>query len=269
MLMIDPTHFDPLLPKEIGNACFRIRDDPVAGRRISMGSLVGRCQAACRARRASGPRQTCRRPTTCAGRPMARPMARAVRGRANTRAAWPSSSAGSSTRASATRTGASPPTRSFCNVRTRETKSSFRQLDSTVELLNAQGLGLPRRNRFPTRRHSPRSVRLGSGVGIFSDRRLGRQRHRARHVVDGHQRRRIGLPRRPTAEARYTSALHLAEINVRRQWCDGLTLLVGFRTGELNELYSASGIGTQRSGAHQPEHQHLQPSVRVPSRRRL
>ena len=42
--------------------------------------------------------------------------------------------------------------------------------------------------------------------------------------------------------AQYRSALHLAEINLRRQWgCDGLTLLIGFRTGELDELYAASG----------------------------
>ena len=44
------------------------------------------------------------------------------------------------------------------------------------------------------------------------------------------------------AEAHYRSAIHLAEINLRRQWCDGLTLLVGFRTGELNEFYSGAGL---------------------------
>ena len=44
-------------------------------------------------------------------------------------------------------------------------------------------------------------------------------------------------------EANYRSAIHLAEINLRRQWCDGLTLLVGFRTGELDELYTADGFG--------------------------
>ena len=43
-------------------------------------------------------------------------------------------------------------------------------------------------------------------------------------------------------EAHYRSAIHLAEVNLRRQWCDGLTLLVGFRAGELDEIYSASGL---------------------------
>jgi hypothetical protein len=45
--------------------------------------------------------------------------------------------------------------------------------------------------------------------------------------------------------AEYKSAIHLAEINVRWQWFDGMTLLAGFRTGELNELYSAYGIGAR------------------------
>jgi hypothetical protein len=40
-------------------------------------------------------------------------------------------------------------------------------------------------------------------------------------------------------QAHYGSAIHLAEINLRKQWDDGLTVLVGFRTGELDELYSA------------------------------
>ena len=44
-------------------------------------------------------------------------------------------------------------------------------------------------------------------------------------------------------EAHYKSAIHLAEINLRREWCDGLTLLIGFRAGELNELYTAYGVG--------------------------
>jgi hypothetical protein len=47
-------------------------------------------------------------------------------------------------------------------------------------------------------------------------------------------------------EAHYRSAIHLAEINLRRQWCDGLTLLVGFRAGELDEIYSASGLDANR-----------------------
>jgi hypothetical protein len=47
------------------------------------------------------------------------------------------------------------------------------------------------------------------------------------------------------AQARYSSALHFAEINLKREWCDGLTLLAGFRLGELNEIYSAGGIGAR------------------------
>jgi hypothetical protein len=46
-------------------------------------------------------------------------------------------------------------------------------------------------------------------------------------------------------EAHYTSRIYLAEVNLRRQWCDGLTVLVGFRAGELNESYTASGVGTR------------------------
>ena len=42
-------------------------------------------------------------------------------------------------------------------------------------------------------------------------------------------------------QANYMSAIHLAEINLRRQWFDGFTVLVGFRTGELDELYTAGG----------------------------
>jgi hypothetical protein len=43
-----------------------------------------------------------------------------------------------------------------------------------------------------------------------------------------------------TTLARYWSALHLAELNVRRQWCEGLTLLAGFRAGELDEIFTLS-----------------------------
>ena len=50
------------------------------------------------------------------------------------------------------------------------------------------------------------------------------------------------------ASARYISALYMGEINVRREWLDGLTLLAGFRMGELDERYQAVGTG-QRSGS--------------------
>jgi hypothetical protein len=46
-------------------------------------------------------------------------------------------------------------------------------------------------------------------------------------------------------EAHYKSAIHLAEINVRRQWCEGLTLLAGFRAGEVNEFYDEAGLGAR------------------------
>ena len=45
------------------------------------------------------------------------------------------------------------------------------------------------------------------------------------------------------ASARYISALYLGEINVRREWLDGLTLLAGFRMGELDERYQTVGTG--------------------------
>jgi hypothetical protein len=50
-----------------------------------------------------------------------------------------------------------------------------------------------------------------------------------------------GGPRTPDVSARYWSALHLAELNIRRQCCDRLTLLAGFRTGELDETYDVTG----------------------------
>jgi hypothetical protein len=42
---------------------------------------------------------------------------------------------------------------------------------------------------------------------------------------------------------RYSSALRLAEINLRRQCVEGFTLLAGFRAGELDEAYNATGLG--------------------------
>ncbi len=41
--------------------------------------------------------------------------------------------------------------------------------------------------------------------------------------------------------ARYTSAIYSGELNVRRQYTDWLTLLAGFRMGELNEHYLGEG----------------------------
>jgi len=46
-------------------------------------------------------------------------------------------------------------------------------------------------------------------------------------------------------QARYTSQLHIGELNLRHEWLDGLTLLVGLRLGELDELYSATGLGAR------------------------
>jgi hypothetical protein len=43
-------------------------------------------------------------------------------------------------------------------------------------------------------------------------------------------------------EARYTSALYNGEVNLRRQWTDWLTLVVGYRMGQLNERYLGSGL---------------------------
>jgi hypothetical protein len=41
--------------------------------------------------------------------------------------------------------------------------------------------------------------------------------------------------------ARYTSALYSGEVNLRRECCDWLTVLAGFRMGQLNEHYRGSG----------------------------
>jgi hypothetical protein len=43
------------------------------------------------------------------------------------------------------------------------------------------------------------------------------------------------------ASARYTSAIYLGEVNVRQQVNEWLTLLAGFRMGELDERYCATG----------------------------
>jgi hypothetical protein len=45
-----------------------------------------------------------------------------------------------------------------------------------------------------------------------------------------------------SATIRYTSGLHLGEINLRREWFDGLTLLAGFRMGELDEHYGVNAV---------------------------
>ena len=47
------------------------------------------------------------------------------------------------------------------------------------------------------------------------------------------------------AQARYTSAFYVGEINLRREWFDGLTLLAGFRMGELDEFYGSYGLGAR------------------------
>ena len=46
------------------------------------------------------------------------------------------------------------------------------------------------------------------------------------------------------ATALYTSAIYMGDVNVRWQWLDWLTLLSGFRMGQLNEHYHAAGTGT-------------------------
>lgn len=46
------------------------------------------------------------------------------------------------------------------------------------------------------------------------------------------------------ASARYTSAIYLGELNVRQQVNEWLTFLAGFRVGELDERYRATGTET-------------------------
>ncbi|MBN1393764.1 MAG: hypothetical protein JW959_01850 [Pirellulales bacterium] len=46
--------------------------------------------------------------------------------------------------------------------------------------------------------------------------------------------------------ARYRSGLYVGEVNVRWQWLDWLTLLSGFRMGELNEQYLALGTHSRQ-----------------------
>jgi hypothetical protein len=43
------------------------------------------------------------------------------------------------------------------------------------------------------------------------------------------------------AQARYTSAIYSGELNLRRQWCDRLGFLAGFRMAQLNEHYRGDG----------------------------
>jgi len=43
------------------------------------------------------------------------------------------------------------------------------------------------------------------------------------------------------ADVRYTSAFYNGELNARKQFTDWLTLLAGFRMGQLNERYTAAG----------------------------
>jgi hypothetical protein len=42
---------------------------------------------------------------------------------------------------------------------------------------------------------------------------------------------------------RYTAGLHLGEVNLRHEWCDGVTLLAGFCMGELDEHYHVTAAG--------------------------
>ncbi len=51
------------------------------------------------------------------------------------------------------------------------------------------------------------------------------------------------------ASTRYTSQLHFGEVNLRREWLEGLTLLAGFSMGELDELYTAGGAGAISIGS--------------------
>jgi hypothetical protein len=109
-------------------------------------------------------------------------------------------------------------------------------------LLNAKDVNFP--------------VETGLNVGVISHGACGWDVEAAYFQIDGWaaDRNVPGLSQMVTdmnggaffvnnAEARYTSQIHLGEINLRREWFDGLTLLVGFRMGELDEIYSAAGPG--------------------------
>jgi hypothetical protein len=50
------------------------------------------------------------------------------------------------------------------------------------------------------------------------------------------------------ATARYTSAIYMGEVNLRWQWSDWLTLLSGFRMGQLDEHYHAAGTDASFGG---------------------
>jgi hypothetical protein len=43
------------------------------------------------------------------------------------------------------------------------------------------------------------------------------------------------------AFVRYSSAIYSGEVNMRREWSDGFTVIAGFRTGQLNEHYTGGG----------------------------
>jgi hypothetical protein len=123
-------------------------------------------------------------------------------------------------------------------------QSLFRNINNTTDLLNSRDLNFPAEMGFQLGaiRHGP--CGWDWELGYFQI-----DGWNANSTVPG-----TSLMVAGTAgggvlvtdgEAHYKSAVHLAEINLRRQWCDGLTLLVGFRAGELDELYTAYGIGAR------------------------
>jgi hypothetical protein len=118
----------------------------------------------------------------------------------------------------------------------------FRVPDSEDEFLNAQHFDAPAALGFQlsTIRHGPRGWDLELGYFQIDGWIANATIPNDSFMVTGADL--SGSSIAAGGEARYASALHLAELNVRRQWLDGLTLLVGFRMGELDESYSASGI---------------------------
>lgn len=119
----------------------------------------------------------------------------------------------------------------------------FRPLDSREDFVNSSHLNFPAAMGFQLGavRHGPCGwdVELGyfqmdgwaANATTFEESLMVTRADNSGYLVES------------GATARYTSGLHLAEINLKREWLEGLTLLAGFRMGELNELYSANGIG--------------------------
>lgn len=118
----------------------------------------------------------------------------------------------------------------------------FRELDSTTALLNAHEWDTPAAMGFQVGaiRHGPCGWDLELGYFQIDGWNANYSIPQDSLMVtsaDGSGFRVID------SEARYTSAIHLAEINLRHQCFDGFTLLAGFRAGELNEVYNATGTG--------------------------